>query len=42
MARCLRNALLGRWSPDKVRCVLFGEAAREAFAEPFNAVFVVI
>jgi hypothetical protein len=42
MAGCLRDALAGGWSPDEVRFVLFGDAAKEAFEGPFLAAFAVI
>jgi hypothetical protein len=39
MAGSLRDALIGGWSPDEVRFVLFGDAAKTAFEGPFMAVF---
>lgn len=42
MARCLRKALAGGWSPEEVRFVLFGDAAKEMFEGPFSAAFGVI
>jgi hypothetical protein len=42
MAECLRNAFVDGWSPEDVRFVLFGEAAKQAFEGPFTAAFGVI
>jgi O-acetyl-ADP-ribose deacetylase (regulator of RNase III) len=42
MAGCLRDALVGGWSPDEVHFVLFGEPAKQAFEGPFVAAFGVI
>jgi O-acetyl-ADP-ribose deacetylase (regulator of RNase III) len=39
MAQSLRQALSAGWSPQEVRFVLFGEAARQAFEGPFGAAF---
>ena len=39
MAGCLRDALVGGWSPDEVRFVLFGDGAKQAFEGPFTATF---
>jgi O-acetyl-ADP-ribose deacetylase len=39
MAASLRGALSGGWSPDEVRFVLFGDAAKQAFEGPFLATF---
>ncbi|HEV1991972.1 MAG TPA: macro domain-containing protein [Candidatus Dormibacteraeota bacterium] len=42
MAGCLRDAFVDGWSPDEVRFVLFGEAAKETFEGPFHLAFRVI
>jgi O-acetyl-ADP-ribose deacetylase (regulator of RNase III) len=39
MAASLRNALIGGWTPEEVRFVLFGDAAKEAFEGSFTAFF---
>ena len=39
MAGSLRDALVGGWSPDEVRFVLFDETAKQAFEGPFVAAF---
>ena len=39
MAASLRDALMGGWTPDEVRFVLFGDAAKEAFGASFTAFF---
>jgi O-acetyl-ADP-ribose deacetylase (regulator of RNase III) len=39
MAGALRDALLGGWTPEEVRFVLFDEAAKTAFEGPFLAFF---
>jgi O-acetyl-ADP-ribose deacetylase (regulator of RNase III) len=39
MAASLRDALISGWSPEEVRFVLFGEAARTAFEASFAAIF---
>jgi O-acetyl-ADP-ribose deacetylase (regulator of RNase III) len=39
MAECLRDALTSGWTPQEVRFVLLGEAARNAFEGPFVALF---
>jgi O-acetyl-ADP-ribose deacetylase (regulator of RNase III) len=40
MARSLMRALAHGWTPDEVRFVLFGEAARRAFQAAFQEVYV--
>lgn len=42
MAACLRDAVSGGWSPDEVRFVLCGGAARQAFESAFITAFNVI
>jgi O-acetyl-ADP-ribose deacetylase (regulator of RNase III) len=39
MAGALHDALIGGWSPEEVRFVLFDEAAKRAFEGPFVAFF---
>jgi O-acetyl-ADP-ribose deacetylase len=39
MAGSLRDALIGGWTPEEVRFVLFDEAAKGAFEGPFLAFF---
>jgi O-acetyl-ADP-ribose deacetylase len=39
MAGTLRDSLIGGWTPEEVRFVLFDEAAKEAFEGPFLAFF---
>ena len=39
MAGTLHDALMGAWSPEEVRFVLFDEAAKRAFEGPFAAFF---
>lgn len=39
MAGSLRDALIGGWTPEEVRFVLFDEAAKRAFEGPFLAFF---
>lgn len=39
MAGSLHDALIGGWSPEEVRFVLFDEASRRAFEGPFVAHF---
>jgi O-acetyl-ADP-ribose deacetylase (regulator of RNase III) len=39
MADCLRDALIGGWTPQEVRFVLFDEAAQAAFEGQFTAFF---
>src|SRR5258708_139011 len=39
MAGALRDALIGGWSPDEVRFVLFDAAAKRSFEGPFVAFF---
>jgi O-acetyl-ADP-ribose deacetylase len=39
MAGSLRDALIGGWTPEEVRFVLFDEAAKRAFEGPFVAFF---
>jgi O-acetyl-ADP-ribose deacetylase len=39
MAASLREALIGGWTPEEVRFVLFDEAAKKAFEGPFRAFF---
>ena len=39
MAGTLHDALIGGWSPEEVRFVLFDEAAKRAFEGPFVAFF---
>jgi hypothetical protein len=42
MAGSWRDALIGGWSPDEIRFVLFEDAAKGAFEGPFHAPFGVI
>jgi O-acetyl-ADP-ribose deacetylase (regulator of RNase III) len=39
MAGCIRTALVSGWTPEEVRFVLFGEAARQAFEASFKVAF---
>jgi O-acetyl-ADP-ribose deacetylase (regulator of RNase III) len=39
MADCLRRAKAAGWHPHEVRFVLYDEAAMDAFATPFHAIF---
>jgi hypothetical protein len=39
MAGSLHDALVGGWSPEEVRFVLFDEASKRAFEGPFVAFF---
>jgi O-acetyl-ADP-ribose deacetylase len=39
MAATLRDALIGGWTPEEVRFVLFDQAAKRAFEGPFLALF---
>jgi len=39
MARALRHALDNGWTPDEVRFILFGDAARRAFEASFQDTF---
>ena len=39
MARCVRRAFDGGWSPEEVRFVLFGDSSRQAFEAPFRSDF---
>jgi len=39
MAGTLHDALIGGWSPEEVRFVLFDEAAKRACEGPFVAFF---